>query len=329
MDLEYSWATTDDLEAIELFQRQHYGEDSVQNLPGRCRWLCAQHPAGLHISLCRDQNRIAALSCHQAVSLHCGGHPIEAGYGFDLLVASDYRRRGIGRRFLDMRLKRFPVSLSSGQSPGMAALYRSRNALTLAPFQRAIFVRRLAGDGGPKGLLMRACAGALRLTRRGVDGGREAIDLATANTLLSELEAVPGRDETGRLPWTEYLDWRFGGLVYNDHICWLLKTAAGERGLLVTRREPGREVVVDLYCAPNQRADLLRLAGDTSTEPELTALTAGRPLADAMRAAGWLVRPADARLVALSADPALTEALGRNAWISFASDSDADLLRRP
>ncbi len=329
MALEYGWATADDLEAVEHFLRRHYGEGAVQSVPGRFRWLCAGHPAGLHVTLCRDAGRIVATCCHQAVPLFCAGRPVEAGYGFDFLVAADHRRRGIGRRFLDLRLERFAVSLSSGQSSEMAGLYRSRGALLLASFQRALFVRRLTGGGGLKNLLRGACAGALRLARRRVAGDREEIGLAAAGALLTELEPVPAKNETGRIPRADYLDWRYGGPVYRDHRYWLLETAGGSRGLLVTRLEPGREVLVDLCCAPDQRRDLLRLAGDTSSAPELAALTAGRPLADALRAAGWLVRPADQRLVALTADPALTDELARCAWTSFAGDSDADLLRQP
>jgi GNAT superfamily N-acetyltransferase len=329
VSLDYRWAETGDLPALNRFVAEHYGPGSIQARPGRLAWLCADHPAGLHVSLCRDGPTIVALCCHLPVTIAEGGSRHAGAFGIDLLVAPAYRRRGIGSRFLQMRLQRFALSLSSGQSAGMAALYRRRGAVRLAAFRRSLFVRRFRLAGRPRELLRDLVARGRSGPSRDPRGRRDETDLDAACRLLAGIDTAPGTDEIGGTIDAPYLRWRYGGPVYGDYGFHRLRDDGGALGLLVSRRAGDTEILTDLVCAPAERPALLRLAGLTSPAARLVALTAGTGLAEDLGAAGFLVRPTEAEVVAASADTELVSRLAGRRWRFFAGDSDVDLIREP
>jgi hypothetical protein len=104
----------------------------------------------------------------------------------------------------------------------------------------------------------------------------------------------------------------------------------GEHGVLVSRLAPnGGEVILDLICRPAARRRLLRRAQQTTPDGAVSLVACGRPLAAALRAAGWLVRPREQELVALSREVDLLETIAGADFLCFAGESDIDLLRRP
>ncbi len=312
------WADPADLPRLEAFWIRQFGPDSVQAVPGRVAWLFAAQPAGLWTAIAEAAGEIVAACGHLVQTVDLPGHgACEAAFGVDFMVAPEFRRRGLGGRLLDLRLERFPLSLSTGQSGGMAALYRERGAVDLGSFNLARFRRRPGFGDGPRGLVRDLAACLASLKRPRLAGRRLAIDAADDPRLASDLPPDLGA----------WLRWRCHGPVYRDHLASRLDAAHGQ-AILYTRREAGREVLVHTAGALPRR-DALALAAGTCPAPTLEALTCGRALTRDLQAAGFLVRPYGARLVGMSADPAIVGVLGPGVVDLFASAADADLLRRP
>ena len=328
MSLAYGWAAAADLPAVRAFMMRVYGADALQVAPGRFDWLCGAHPRGTNVSVCHDGERIVGACCHVPVRLALSGRVIDAAFGFDLIVDAASRGRGVASALLALRLERFAASLSTGQSPAMAALYAKAGGRDLGPVVRALRVRRPSWSGPPRALARDGVAWGLGVSRGRGSGVRRALMMAEAATRLDSLGARLATAEAGTRPDAAEFTWRYGGPVYADHLCWEV-TAGSARGLLVTRIEGAVEVIVDVFAPPPDLPALLRATAATSTAPRLTAACHGARPAAAFAAAGWLVRPVDARFVVLAADAALREELTGRPWAVFAGESDLDLLRRP
>jgi GNAT superfamily N-acetyltransferase len=307
-----------------------YGAEALQAAPGRFDWLCGAHPRGPNVSVCRDGERIVGACCHVPVRLTLGGREIDAAFGFDLIVENASRGRGVASALLALRLERFAASLSTGQSPAMAALYAKAGGRDLGPLVRALRVRRPPWSGLPRALARDGVAWGLGVARgRGCGSSvRRSLTVTEAATRLDEQGARLTPVEAGTRPNVADFAWRYGGPVYADHLCWDV-TAGTARGLLVTRIEGAVEVIVDVFARPPDLPALLRATAATSTAPRLTATCHGARPAAAFAAAGWLVRPVEARFVVLAADIALREELAGRPWAVYAGESDLDLLRRP
>lgn len=311
--LAYDWAGPEDLPALEAFQRRTYGPDAVQCLPGRTRWMYFEHPHGLHVALCRDGDEIVAACGHLPQRVALGGREVLAGFGVDFMVAASHRRLGIGRRFLEMRAERFELSLSTGQSPGMLALYRSCGAVDLGPLLEAVR-RGLAPRPGTPRRMARDAA----LWWRSRGGEEPAADVAEMDP-ASALSTVGGGDPA----WDR---WRYAGAVYGDYRGWIAEEAA------VAGRVAGPVLqVADARGA--RRAALLAALAEAAGVEEVRALGAGARLATDLGRAGFRVVPATARLVGLSREPAVQKALeaarAGDGPELLSGAADADLLRRP
>lgn len=366
MAIVCAWAGPADLAAAEAFVARWFGPGSVQAAAGRFAWLCAAPGDGPQVALAREDETLIAVCCHLPVRLAgAGGGDVAAAYGLDFLVAPDRRGKGLGERVLALRLERFAASVSTGQSPAMSALYRKAGAAVAARFFSALAVRRLRPAGGPKALARDAVAWALGWRRLGARGAaaagagaapaaRREIDAGAAAALLGALPERLAPGEAGPRTDAARLRWRYAGPVYGDYRFWALAGRGGARGLLVSRFAGGgagaradtadadgangprgrgagtaAEVIVDLYGAAGELPALLRVAAATSPAARLTAVAAGRRLAAAFRAAGFLVRPTAAELVVMSDRPGVQADLAARDWLVLAGEADADLLRRP
>ena len=236
-----------------------------------------------------------------------------AAFGVDFLVAPDWRRRGLGARLLDLRLERFALSLSTGQSAAMASLYARAEAVVLGGFQLARARRWPRLAGGPRALVRDALAWSCRVRAPRIAGERRPTEAEPSS-------ALRGYDR-------EWWRWRFDGPVYRDYHAWQLRYHDAI-SLLTTRPAAGGEVLVGLAGAL-PRCEALALAAQTARGGAIDALFCGPLLADDFRRAGYLVRPHDALLVGMSRDARVREALAPGAVDLLASASDIDLLRRP
>jgi GNAT superfamily N-acetyltransferase len=314
--------------ALRSFLMSVYGQGAVQTAPGRWDWLGGGHPRGMHVALARASGTIVGSCCHIPMRITVGTREISAAYGLDLIVDPSRRGQGVGKALLALRLDRFRVSLSTGQSPAMAGLYARAGGRDCGPVVRALRVRRPTVAAAPRALARDFVAWGLGVARGGRGGTRQALSVAEAGrrpqvlgTRLRPDEAGPCRDAAG-------FAWRYGGSVYADHTCWEV-TADLRPGLVVTRQEGDSEIIVDVFAVPDDLPAVLRATACTSTASRLIADLHGSRLAAAFRAAGWFVRPRDARFVVLAKDPELLTELARRPWAFFAGESDLDLLRYP
>ena len=312
------WATPEDLPHLEVFWRTQFGHDSIQALPGRCLWLFADQPRGLQVALAEVDGEVVAACGHLVMTLNLPDvGPREAAFGIDFMISPAYRRRGLGSRILDLRLERFPLVLSTGQSPAMAALYRGRGAVDLGQLRLARSRHRPSLSGSPRAIL-RDLATSLAGRRR--RGGRCRRERLGAQPIWDLAADFPGADP-------DWLAWRFAGPVYADHEFWRLE-ANGGTGLLVSRRDASGEFLLHLEPAA-PRAELLAAAAATSPAPALSALVAGDRLVRDFAAAGFLIRPRDAHLIGMTQRAELVRVLLPGNVDLFASAADVDLLRRP
>ncbi len=313
-DLQFRWAEPDDLPALEAFLARTYGADAVQCVPGRCRWLYFDNPLGLHVTICEDGGEIVGACGHLPKPISLGEGTVIAGFGIDFMVATSHRRRGIGRRFLDMRLERFDLSLSTGQSPGMAALYRACGGVELGSVQEAMYRRALPRPGSPR-----------RMVRDVVLWLRSHSATAAPAGGVTATGAAPGdcSDDDTPCAWSR---WRYGGDLYGGYHRW----SAGDAQVI--GRTDGR--LLRLVEAQGvDRSALLAAVAHESTADEIHMVMAGNDLADDLRAAGFRVAPTAARVVALSRHRNLTDLLHRRRDAGgieiTAGAADADLLRLP
>jgi hypothetical protein len=227
-----------------------------------------------------------------------------------------------------MRLERFALSLSSGQSSGMAKLYRDAGARDLGPFYEVRARRVVPILGSPRRTARDAVAWLLPRVRRGSQGPRRrtlsaAEAAARVATLAQAGEAWTGPADSRAAEW---FVWRYDGPVYRDHAFWAISSEESGGGVLVTRRTGHEERIVDLLAPVPAAAELLAACFATSESNAIATLLVGDALVAAARRAGYLTRRADARLVALPAPGSTVDA----APLAFlAGIADADLLRRP
>ena len=327
--LTFRWAEPGDLPAYEAFVAETYGPDSIQAIPGRARWLYWENPLGLHVALCLQGERIVGACGHLPYPVVVGGEPLEAAFGIDMMVAPELRRRGIARKLLEMRLARFELSLSSGQSNEMAALYETASAEDLGPMMQGWWRRQLPRPGRPRRFLRELASWARpRLRTRAGTADRRPIELDEAARFIdgwTNHGSVPGRASR----WEAWFRWRYGGTIYGDHRFWHVRVPKSVQGILVSRIEKDQESIVQCFCAETALPAFLRAAGRTSPESEVSLCGSGRELAGAMSAAGYLSRSRASRIVAVSASGRLTSGQDLRNVVLWAGASDIDLLRWP
>jgi len=309
-DLEFSWAEPEDLLDLEAFQTACYDAGAWQRTPGRARWMYFDHPLGLHVALCRAAGRLVAACGHLPQPVEVDGRRVTAGFGVDFMVAPDHRRRGIGRRFLEMRLERFDLGLSTGQSPGMFALYRSAGATDLGPLRTAVFRRRPARGGPPRRALRDTVLWLCGLAA----GGAPRDDLA--DTAADEPDATAD----GEL--RAWLRWRYGGPVYADYRAW-------SRGRTTARGRETEGLRIVTGARGQDRAGLLAALARSGPAVETRVVFAGTALADDLQQAGYRLGTAGSRLVAVTRDRELAGRLRPGGLEITADAADADLLRHP
>ena len=316
LDLRFGWAEPGDLAEVEAFHASRFGPGSVQAVPGRVAWLYFANPLGLHMATCRDGARLVATCGHLPQVVSVDGETVLAGFGIDFMVDPEYRRCGIGRRFLAMRLERFRLSLSTGQSPAMRALYDRAGGVVLGPIVQGVHRRRPPTSGGPKDLAKGWAAWVA-----GLGGVRPRQVAESANWVeVAYRAAFAARDERAGA----WLRWRCDGPVYGDH-----RALRFGHGAAAVRREGDLQIVTALAAAPRERAALLAAVAHHEGVAETRASGAGRAFTHDLRRAGYLVRPTAAVVVAATLDDDLRRRLVPGALDLDAAAGDADLLRRP
>jgi len=319
--LEYRWATPDDEEGIEHFLAATFGPDSVQSLPGRMRWLYFENPHGLHISLCLHQGEIVACCGHLPQPVTIAGKEVLAGFGVDFMVAERWRRQGLGKNLLDLRLQRFDLSLSIGQSAGMSALYDSHGSVDLGPMLRGIHRKSFA-----PGTNLRKTSRNFLAWLKGQQGIKPGTNDHLKSISLQDAVDWPPEVPDAQQRWAV---WRFSGPVYNDYCAQELSTGGRSGGFIIWRKDGETHSVVHLASGMTQRPSLLAAAGRLGPSPETAILFTGDKLVRDCTIAGYLIRPHGARLIAHTRHKEIRERLVPGCLDLMSSSSDADLVRHP
>ena len=315
VNLEFRWAEPDDLVAIQDFLSHTFGADSIQAVSGRCRWLYFENPLGLHVTLCLASGTIVAVCGHLPQTVLMQGREILAGFGIDFMVTPEWRRKGIGRRFLEMRLERFPLSLSIGQSKEMGALYRSQEACDMGPMYVGIFRRRPSIGLNPKTVARDFLAWAK---------GRSGLRIKEGTSV------VPGELKDLIPPHTEWLRWRYATpSPYGDYVGLGLNIPGHPSGVAVCRSTTSHDLIVGIQNSPAARRESLAAIARNSVNLETRILFTGQKLGEDCRKAGFLIRPHGARLIGMTKDKELRNSLKIGAIDLTSGAADGDLLRFP
>jgi len=214
-----------------------------------------------------------------------------------------------------MRLERFYLGLSRGQSNEMGALYRSLGACDLGPMQLGIFRRRPSFGSHPK-----LVARNLAVWARGLSGLRSRDGTSVRPRVVSELDH----------PHPAWFSWRYGpSSVYGDYFGLELDSGACSPGLAVCRSQAGYDLVVEIRSPEKFRAEFLAALGRTGGKVETRIMFTGRALGEDCRKAGFLIRPHGARVIGMTEDPELRESLETGMVELTAGAADGDLLRLP
>jgi GNAT superfamily N-acetyltransferase len=319
--LTYQWAEPGDAPEVEEFLAATFGRDSVQARPGRMRWLYFDNPLGLHLSLCRGGGEIVACCGHLVQPVTVAGQEFLAGFGIDFMVAEPWRRQGLGKHLLDLRLQRFDLCLSIGQSSGMTALYEAVGAKDLGPLKQGIFRRNPGLTGSPKAAARNLVAWWQGRKGPAIRAGDRLVSCSLNETVdtVSRSSAMLGR----------WVRWRYGGPAYRDYRFQEVLAQNGPTGVVVSRMENNRNVVVDLFALPENGMRALATISRLCPEPESRILFSGDLLTGHCRQAGFLLRPHGARLIALAKDREIMANLRPGSLNLMAGAADADLLRKP
>lgn len=93
-------ATPDDAADLAAFQRATFGADGRQLDPARAEWLFERNPHRIDersgVWICRRKGEIVGQQAEIAFRLVAGGQELPAAWAIDLMVAPEWRIRGVG-----------------------------------------------------------------------------------------------------------------------------------------------------------------------------------------------------------------------------------------
>jgi GNAT superfamily N-acetyltransferase len=319
-NLAFDWAVPGDLPELEAFVARHYGPDSIQAQADRVRWLFFDNPRGLHVTVCRSAGEIVACCGHLPEVVVLGGQKYLAGFGVDFMVAPAMRRQGIGRQFLDMRLEKFDLSLSMGQSSAMGALYRDFGAKDLGPLFLGEQRRKPPFRGGPRFLAKGWLTWARGLAATRDDGHTRCRTVSFA-AFFSAMAGLGGVDNL------DWLRWRFQDTPYRDYRPGLLESGGSVCGGFFYRPDRGGLMLVELSLSSADRRHSLAAIVRSLPSPVTRFLFAGTVLSRSVQAAGFRTRPYGARLLGIARNRDLAGQLAIGAIDLTCATADADLIR--
>lgn len=328
-DLDFHWAEPQDLVPYERFLQETYGPQAIQTVPGRARWLFWDNPLGCHVTLCRYRGRIigACGNLPYPVKLRESAKP--SAFGIDMMVAPEMRRHGIAKQLFLMRQERFALSLSTGQSDGMMALYGKLSPLDLGATHSGLWCNAIQRTLSSRDLARDFVSWFRPRLRNSASVTCQRSELSSKDAAIVAGELRSGREDQMRSSdWYTWFGWRYASSLYDDYLFWHLRTECGIEGILVSRIEGKTEHLVDLYSAPAHRIPLLAAAG-ASSRIRASILVSGSDLVADVVTAGFFARRLTSRLLAVEFANNRVDAKALRRLNLWAGASDIDLLRLP
>jgi len=141
--LKTQWAEDGQFPIIRDFIYSQFGKGAIQSIPGRILWLCSAPNEFGNVLLVFEKREVIAICFHLQGEILKEGKTYSVGQGVDLFVHPSWRRQGIASKILEMRLKKFDVSISTGQSPEMSKVYKnSTQQHIVGNWYSALFVKQ-------------------------------------------------------------------------------------------------------------------------------------------------------------------------------------------
>jgi GNAT superfamily N-acetyltransferase len=166
----------DEVPALLAFQREVFGQDSIQLDERHRRWLFDDNPHnngdGPQIWVYRVRNRIVGEVAGIPFPLKVGAAYLHASWGIDLMVADAFRRHGIGRRLTEACAGFNDVTASLGISKEGRQTFRRAGWLDLGDvplYVRPLKVGPMFAGHGRRGLAARMTAPVCQLAVRLAD----------------------------------------------------------------------------------------------------------------------------------------------------------------
>lgn len=117
-----------DREALRTFQRTHFGPDTQQCCDAHFPWLFEQVPAidpeGPHLWLCRRGDAIVGQQGGIPFRLKAGDRRLNASWAVDLMVAPEWRLRGVGPALSEAQANAADVAVSLAISDAAYKAYK-------------------------------------------------------------------------------------------------------------------------------------------------------------------------------------------------------------
>ncbi len=233
-----------DRAALEAFQRDNFGADSIQLAEDHVRWLFEappeRDPEGTQLWVCKRNGGIVGQQAGIPFALKAGDGIRRASWAIDLMVAPEWRLRGVGPGLSESHAAASEVTVSLSMTDAAYKSYKRAGWLDLGnvpTYLRVIDPQRCLRVSPYDGGLARIVA---RLGRPALTAAALA-GHAAARTLGARLGEVKRFDSRADALWQAaapqhaciarrdhaFLDWRFDAIP----------SAARHRRLLVTRRD--------------------------------------------------------------------------------------------
>ncbi len=348
-----------DRPALDAFQRAAFGDDALQRDPAHFRWafenVPAADPAGVQLWVCqrRDragQDRVVGQQAGIPFNLKAGARMRRASWAIDLMVAAEWRLRGVGPALSHTHAAASDVAVSLGISDAAYKAYKSDGWIDLGglpSYVRVIDPLRCAQAASYRGRVSRLLAACGSPVATAASLGFAAL-ARTRGLHLSEVAAFDDRVDG---LWSavaphhpliaernhRFLAWRFDHCPGSGNFRRLYALRHGQlMGYVVLRTERWRDtpvgVVIDYLAKPGWTGPLFALAVEFARHESLAALLCrtlnpkiGRPLASIgfLCLRNGLNTPTRMMVRPGPAGEDMTDLLGnRQNWFVTAADSD-------
>lgn len=340
-----------DAASLDAFQREHFGQDARQVDPGYRRWLFDDNPhrspQGPTLWLFEREGVVLGQQAGISVPLHAAGHAFSGSWAVDLMVAPQWRMRGVGPALCDAQTASCDIAMALGVSEEAYQAYLSGGWTDMGKlpfFVRPLDAARLLqGQGAPR--WFRDLVGAT--SRPAVGGSAWAASRILEVVTGAQLEPIEAFDATVDGLWMEAshdysllarrdfetLRWRFDAIKGSDRYRRYYLTRHGHlMGYIVTRYEQwhGQRVgrIVDHLSPLKWTAPLFAEAVERLHQEGVAAVFYegfDRAAEGALRALGFLKGPPRTRFLYKAQDNLPLRA----AWLAqpqnwFVTDADAD-----
>jgi GNAT superfamily N-acetyltransferase len=336
---------------LEAFQHQYFGEDDLPSRADYQAW--AYTGAGgepPQFWVCRRNGAFVGQQCGIPFTLQAGEEALPASWAVDLMVAPEWRMRGVGPALSERHAEANPITVALGMTDAAFKTYRRAGWIDLGAvptWLRPIDLQRCLAASPYNGPLLALMA---RVGQPAL-GAMARLWTAPARLAGASLIEVPVFDERVDALWEAarphhpvlarrdraFLAWRFDTLWASSGLSRLYVIRRGEvMAYAVLRVDPWKGVpvgvVLDVLARPGWMARGFALIVEHARQRGLTALACrihGQRAARALGSLGFLslkqgvraptramvrLAPSHARLAPLLGDP-------RN-WHITAADSD-------